>query len=131
MLYAGEIQNTLTPVDLNERIVKIASKDCRVDNNTEEFQKGYWRASFEEGIDPKDINDGQLPKPGETDSEFFCLKLINTLWSYDFQFETPSCMSKSLISKAQILISISRFFSFSWECKQTMRQYVVEQQVLE
>ena len=116
MLYAEEIQNTMTPVDLNERIVKIASKDYRVDkgSNTEEFQKGYWRVSFEEGIDPKDINDDQLPKPGETDSEFFGLKLINTLWSYDFQFETPSCMSISLISKAQILISISRFFSFSW-----------------
>ena len=93
MLYVGEIQNTMTPVDINERILKIVSKD-----NTAESQKGNWRVSFEEGIDPKHINDAQLPKPGDAVCEFFGLKLVNTLWSYDFQFETPSCMSINLIS---------------------------------
>jgi hypothetical protein len=88
----------MTPVDLNERIKKIANKDSGVDKGNDTM--GYWRVSFEEGIDPSHINDSKLPKSEDKSDEFFDLKLVGTVWSYDFEFTTPSCMSIYLINHA-------------------------------
>ena len=53
---------------------------------------GHRRVSFEEGIDPNDINDGQLSKSGDGNHRFFGLKLVHTQWRSDFGFTTPTCM---------------------------------------
>ena len=52
----------------------------------------HWRVSFEEGIDPEDINDNKLPKSKDGNHGFLDLKLVHTQWRYDFGFTTPTCM---------------------------------------
>jgi hypothetical protein len=80
-----ETQNTFSPVDINGRITKIVSR-ATIRNDA------YWRISFEEGVDPLDVNDGALPQFGDDNHGFLGLKLVHTQWRYDFGFGTPSCM---------------------------------------
>ena len=84
-----EIQNTITPVDINRRIMEKVSQAAS--RRTE--KDAYWRVSFEEGVHPSDIDDDALPKFGDTNRGFPHLRLVHTQWRYDFGFDTPSCMS--------------------------------------
>ena len=89
------IPNTFTPTQINGRIKKMVSKTSGNDKTTPDNQQTdgyYWKVSFEEGIDPTDINDDQLPKSGDENRGFLNLKLVHTQWRYDFGFITPTCM---------------------------------------
>ena len=74
----------MTSHDINNRLEKIISPSTF--NNK---HKDCWKVSFEEGIDPSDVNKDSLPNEGETRG-FYDLRLIHTQWRYDYGFGTPS-----------------------------------------
>ena len=73
-----ESKKIFTADEIQRRLKKIKDR-----NDT------YWKVSFEEGIDPTDINKSALPD-GEGIHGDLGLKLVHTQWRYDFAFVTPS-----------------------------------------
>ena len=63
------------------------TRRLKIDNN----RNARWKDSFEEGVDPSDVNQSALPEGSEPHGDLH-LKLIRTQWRYDFTFATPSRM---------------------------------------
>ena len=80
-----ETQKSMTSHDINNRLEKVVTSPSTF--NTK--HKDCWEVSFEEGVDPLDLNEDALPKEDKTE-QFYDLKLIHTQWRYDYGFTTPS-----------------------------------------
>ncbi|CAB4027687.1 Hypothetical predicted protein, partial [Paramuricea clavata] len=74
----------MTPADISERLMRTTSSSTLKNKDT----NGYWKVSFEEGVDP--LDDSVLPNFGDENHDFFGLKLDHIQWRYDFGFITPS-----------------------------------------
>ena len=82
------VKDAITPEDIKERLItKTGNKEIK-------NKDAYWKASFEAGIAPLDVNNDALISNCEGENRGdFGLKMIHSQWRYDFGFTTPSCMS--------------------------------------
>ena len=83
-------------MDIKKRISKICNRKTSKDDE----KNDYWKVSFEEGIDPPDVNEDKLPKEKKIveGNSFPNFQLVHTQWRYDYAFITPTGISYSNIA---------------------------------
>ena len=96
MPFIADTKEVFEPMHIKKRIKKLIKQKPL--NNEE--KNGFWEVSFEEGIDPSDVDEDRLPKRKEIvgDNSFPNFQLVHTQWRYDYGFITPSGISYSNVA---------------------------------